>query len=151
MTQPSNASEPSTPPSPAACAGGDVRFVLAVVILLVLIIGMLAFLWLRERRTRIGLQSDLVQVRKEDGQRMNAMQALQGLMAQASVPGEGGGGELFSWQKDRVADVKVVVDGQPCPGVRISQQAGVRLGFRPGDVICVSTAPPATASAPAAP
>ena len=96
-------------------------------------------------------EDELALARKDDAQRMSAMQALQGLMAQASVPGEGGGGELFSWQKDRVADVKVVVDGQPFAGVRITREAGERLGFRPGDVICVSTAPPATASAPAMP
>lgn len=144
MTEPSNAPEQST--SPATGAAGDARFVLAVGVLLVVIIGMLAFLWMRERRTRIGLENDLAEVRKDSMQRMTAMQALQGLMAQTASPGAGGGVELFSWQRDRVGDVKALVEGQPCAGVRITRQAGERLGFRPGDVICVSTT--ATVEAP---
>ena len=145
MTEASNTSEPAVSPA------GDPRFVLAVGVMLVLIIGMLAYLWLRERRTRIGLESDLAEVRK----RTSEMQVLQALMGQAGATA-GGGVEAFSWLKDRDAapDAKATVDGQPYAAVRITREAGERLGFRPGDLILVSktptaTAPAVTASAPA--
>ncbi len=153
MTEPSNTPEQSTPPNAIVAAAGDARFVLAVGLMLVLIIGMLAFLWQRERKTRVGLESDLAQVRKDAQQRM---QALQGLMGQAA-PSSVGGVEPFSWLKDRDAApaAKAVVDGLPYAAVRITGEAGERLGFRPGDVICVSAAgatdKAASAPAPARP
>ena len=108
MTQAIQTPEPSTPPA------GDGRFVLAVGVLLVLIIAMLAFLWLRERKTRMGLENDLAQVRK-DAQNLDVMQALQGLTGQAGRTPHAGGVEAFSWLTDREGDsaVKAVVDGQP--------------------------------------
>ena len=149
MTQATQTSEPSTPPA------GDGRFVLAAGVLLVLIIAMLAFLWLRERKTRMGLENDLARVRKETAQNLDVMQALQGLTGQPGRTPHAGGIEAFSWLTDREGDaVKAVVDGQPCMAVRITREAGERLGFRPGDVVCVAAASAATrpaASAPAAP
>ncbi|MCY2932187.1 MAG: hypothetical protein NTV86_22365 [Planctomycetota bacterium] len=145
--------EASPTPQPSTSPVGDPRFVLAAGLLLVVIIGMLAFLWLRERRTRMGLEADLARVQKGASDD-STLRALQGLMSQGGAVGSAGGVEAFSWTKDREGEpLKAVVDGRACMAVRITREAGERLGFRPGDVICVPDSaagkPGQAASAPA--
>lgn len=143
--------EATEAPKPSASPVGDPRFVLAVGLLLVVIIGMLAFLWLRERRTRIGLEEQVTQSRKGTADEAT----LRALFSQVREVPSVGGVEGFSWTKDREGEpLKALVDGKPCMAMRITRQAGERLGFRPGDVICVPESPAATgpggpASAPA--
>lgn len=164
---------PVETPGKSRAASSDTRFVLAVAVLLVVVIGMLAVLWLRERRERVsaqekaaaaatqlaGLNAELAGAKKENAALRMLLQQLEPPPMPAS-PDAPAAVAPFSWSRDRVTGGpdRAVMDKHPMVVLSISAQAGERLGFRPGDLVYVAPAPasqpasgPASAPAPVLP
>ena len=131
-------------------ASSDGRYNLIVVVMLVVIIGLLAVLWMRERTRRITAETELGKYGEQ--------QAAVAKMLESRIPDSLGPGLIVdstgqaeSWKvrlDEVVAKGDVVLDGKQRMGVTITAQAGERLGFAPGDVIIVSPRVTAPATRP---
>ena len=124
-------------PSPATRPIVDVKYFAFVGGLLVLIIGLLAVLWTRERTARIAYRRQLTthvcQPESLEQLFQRAMQERQG-PSRAIQP------------EDHLPPKAISLNGRQTTALRITAAAGQRLGLRAGDVIIVAPAP---ASAPA--
>lgn len=118
----------------------DSRQLVIVGGLMLLIIGLLAFLWTRERSRRVTAQRQLAVLHQRHD-------ALNTTLANVLV-----GRAEDSSRKVRREDLpqeQALLNGKKATVMRISATAGERMGFRPGDIIIVSPRPaqPATDSA----
>jgi len=128
-----------TAPPPMAVPVADAKYLIVVGALMVLIIFLLAWLWLRERRDAANARAVLAIARHSvDTQ---GLQTALGRML-------GEQGALRPFQREDLPAETVQWNGQPRIALRVSAAAGIRLGLLPGDVLVVSQ-PPASASAPA--
>lgn len=103
--------------------------------LFVVIIALLAVLWMRERAAGAKAQKDLAGMKQ-----MCKDMALREMTMRMMM--EGSAGRPFT-RADLVATRDVRLDGKNRQALHITAEAGRRLGFRAGDVIVVSEAPPA--------
>lgn len=109
--------------------------------LFVVIIALLAFLWMRERAAGAKAQKDLAGMRQQCVQ-MGKQLALQEGINNMLAAQRAGRVQPFA-RADLVATREVRLDGKNRQALHITAEAGRRLGFRAGDVIVVSEAPPA--------
>jgi len=129
--------EPSNQPTVLRADG---RYLATIGILLVLIIGLLAALWVRERRRRRRTEGQYASLRAQhDG--------LRGTLGQ--LLGTGGGRPGPSVRRDDLPTETVTINGRERLALRISAAAGRRFGFRPGDIVLVSEPPPPPGTSPA--
>ena len=76
------------PETPASRPDANSAHMMYVGILLVLIIGLLAVLWARERRLRAAAEQNVVNLRHENQTLRRAMGAIGGFQAPATQPGK---------------------------------------------------------------
>ena len=124
------------PPAPKPIV--DVKYFAFVGGLLVLIIGLLAVLWMRERTARIACRQELAT-------HVCPSESLDQLLRRAMQ--ERQGPPMAIQPEDYLPPQTIRLNGRPTTALRISVSAGLRLGLRAGHVIIVSPAP---AGAPAA-
>ncbi|HUU22519.1 MAG TPA: hypothetical protein VM389_08285 [Phycisphaerae bacterium] len=121
----------------AAKAQTDLKQFIGIAGLLVLIIALLAVLWVRERKARIGAENEAARL----SQRVKTLErfALMGLAspAESGPAGAAEGGEVRPVQRDDLPVEHVEFMGRKTPVLHISPAAGQRFGFLPGDVIVV--------------
>ena len=75
------------PEPPASPSGASPAHLMYVGILLVLIIGLLAVLWTRERRLRVAAEQNVANLRHENQTLRKAMGAIGAFQAPATQPG----------------------------------------------------------------
>jgi hypothetical protein len=110
----------------------DTRFVLIAAGLLVLIMGTMAVLWLRERNRRQEAERQLVETRGQLRQLLGAQ--VQGMLGGGAPSGP-------AVPVDQMQFERVTLDGEPVRAIRIPAATARPLGLRPGDVLLVSEAP----------
>jgi hypothetical protein len=114
----------------------DRAFYLLVTGLLIIIIALLAFLWLRERRAGGDLQQQMAEMELAFKQQRQALGQMLVAEARSQI------------DRDMLAARTLELDGQPRQALMISAKAAERIGLRPGDVLIVGEAP-ATRPSPA--
>ncbi len=150
---------------PPRSAADESKQYLVIGGLLVLIIALLATLWVRERRSRVSAEATVVQLR----QQLQAIQQLSGLRTlgqgdealQEALRQRMEGGELEPLapgteppalpapvQREDLPSETAEFQGRVRTVFRISEAAGRRIGFAPGDVVVVQESP---ATAPGEP
>lgn len=115
-----------------------------VVGLLLLIFGLLTFMWYRERKGRISWQQKAIELSETVTLMQQSAPMMQQMAAQAA---DRHGGPV---RRDDLPTRTVQVDGQPRTAVLISATAGQRMGFLPGDWVIVAEAPAPEPATPAA-
>ena len=117
-----------------------------VVGLLLLIFGLLTFMWYRERQGRLGWQKKAIEL----SETLTLMQQSGPMMQQMAAQAAQRHGQGV--RRDDLPTRTVNVDGQSRTAILVSASAGRRMGFLPGDWVIVAGAPqspPTTAPAPA--
>lgn len=113
------------------------RYFVIVTALMLLIIILLGWLWMRERRAATGARQDLLDLRRVAGANVIGAQKLQSMLA---------GSMRRPLQRDDLPMETVTWNGRPRQVFRVSAAAGARLGLEPNDVVLVNPAPPAEAT-----
>ena len=109
-----------------------------VCVLLLVIIGCLAYLWSSEHNSRVAAQNDLKALSDRDRQQNEAVQAFLSRINGAVAP----------LQADERSSHTVTIEGRSRQAVVISDDTARRLGFAPGEVILAGSGnSPATAPA----
>jgi len=117
----------------------DTRFLVAVGGLLLVVIVLLAGLWLRMRRRAERAESQIAELAR---QRSQIGAAVQQVMAEHAAG--------LAVEREALEPRRVTLDGRQVTALRLPAGEGERLGFQPGDVILVESAPAtAPASGPA--
>ncbi len=117
----------------------DGKYQIAVGILMVLIIGSLAALWVMERNRRVKAEKNLAKQRQR-----SPLQAALQQMAASQIPIGRDGAEPTAaglLREDILCVEKVKWEGRARALVRINASAGRRLGFQPGDLVDVAQKP----------
>lgn len=129
-----------------SAAGGEGRQVLWIGGLLVLVIALLVVLWVRERTRRARAEASVAQLQE----RLAILQQLGGISLGPGALGglSMGGGGVQPIRRDDLAGEEGQFLGRAATILRISAEAGTRLGFRPGDVVVVGERPQPPASRP---
>jgi hypothetical protein len=109
--------------------------------MLILIIVLLGFLWMRERSARVAAQAEINRLRNA-----SPFQALGGKLPGMLLPPQVTGGAGVGVERGDLPQDRGVLDGRQVTVLRLGASGGKRLGFEPGDVIVVSSEP---ATAPA--
>ena len=128
--------EQMSPPSPRNESSESGQWYWHVVaVLLVVVIGCLAYLWFAEKKQNRFLRDRLAAMTKSENQIVDILnKGFSSLVAPA--------------QADEKSSREATVDGQPRKVVVIDETVGARLGFAQGDVIFVKKQPPGPATAP---
>lgn len=108
------------------------RYFVIVTSLMLMIIILLGWLWMRERRAAASARQELADLRRVAGSNMIGAQKLQSLLA---------GGLQRPLQRDDLPSETVTWNGRAKQVYRVSAAAGARLGLEPNDVVVVSPAP----------
>lgn len=119
-------SDPQTSPASKSNQPGQLYWYV-VCLLLIVMIGCLAFLWIKERNQHRACQAVLLDYQQKQGGLVALLK--QGISSYAAPV-----------QPDEKKTREATVDGQRRAVVVIESHAGKRLGFAPGDVIVVQPA-----------
>ena len=123
----------------------DTRYLAVVGALTVMIIVLLAWLWLHERVALNAARAQLVAARQRSALGMQLQAALGRSLAGPQTQPAG------PIQREDLPAETVNWNGSPRPVLRLSAEAGQRLGLRPGDAVLVAPATQPAASGPEAP
>ena len=116
--------------------------------LLVVVMGLLAVLWIRERSQRVRWQNEAAQLDRELKSKPSDFQRLfPGATLATSMPA-GDGAPAGTICREDLQPERVQFQGRLATVFTVSASAGKRIGFRPGDVVVVGPPP---SSAPVAP
>jgi hypothetical protein len=125
------------PQNETAQVGQGYLYIVAV--LLLTVIGSLAYLWFAERNARVACQRQMGdQVARLATVNKSMMDFLNAGMAGYTTPA----------QKEEKSAMEATVDGRRRGVVAIDESVGRRLGFAGGDVIFVKKAPTTAATGP---
>jgi hypothetical protein len=129
---------PQPPPQSETPQVGQ-GYLYIVAVLLLTVIGSLAYLWFAERNARVACQRQMGdQVTRLATANKSMMDFLNAGMAGYTTPA----------QKEEKSAMDATVDGQRRGVIAIDESVGRRLGFSGGDVIFVKKAPRTAATGP---
>jgi hypothetical protein len=129
---------PQPPPQRETAQVGQ-GYLYIVAVLLLTVIGSLAYLWFAERNARVACQRQMGdQVARLATANKSMMDFLNAGMAGYTTPA----------QKEEKSATEATVDGQRRGVIAIDESVGRRLGFSGGDVIFVKKAPTTAATGP---
>ena len=137
MTMPDEPNDTKQPPEAPSGASSDAKYMMAIGGLMILIIGLLAALWLKERARANRAAESVAAMRRLTSTELGRFLGDQGQTVRPL-------------QRDDLPSETVDWNGAPRKVLLVGAAAGVRLGLRPGDVLVVAPAPTSTpATAPA--
>lgn len=132
---------PQLPPQNEISQVGQ-GYLYIVAVLLLTVIGSLAYLWFAERNARVACQTQMRdQVARLSNANKSMMDFLNTGMAGSTTPA----------QKEEKSAMEATVDGRRRGAITIEESVGRRLGFAGGDVIFVKKSPATTTTAATGP
>jgi hypothetical protein len=143
-----DANAPNPPAAQQTSVSFSAGYLLTVGAMLLIIIGVLAALWMRERGARARAEEQVGQLSNLLTQNRNAMAQLMIGTAGRQAPSEGVAFRPF--EREDHKPVAVTLDGSARQAFVLPASGGRRFGFLPGDVIVVEQESPQTSPAASA-